>query len=123
MADDTNKKEEVSDVPVTTNMDNLKKHDFRSQLGSAAVGAVLGTFVCKKLTDNKLVHVIGLIAGSVIMHKVGPEIARDFAGAADNTKQKGCDGIDKFKNTAMAFGKNLLNTKGQTYTGDMDCDA
>ena len=84
--------------------------------GSLVTGGVLGGVVGKKL-GGPLGGIIGTIGGAVVMSKIGHEIARDFGAAADNTKQKGCDGIDKFKNTAMAFGSNLMDLKGQKYDG------
>ena len=99
---------------------NLTENKFGNSVlvkgGSLVTGGVLGGVVGKKL-GGPLGGIIGTIGGAVIMHKVGPEIARDFGAAVDNTKQKGCDGIDKFKNTAMAFGANVLDFKGQKYDG------
>ena len=78
--------------------------------GSLVAGGVLGGKVGKKL-GGPLGGMIGTIGGAVIMHRVGPEIARDFGAAKDSAKQKG----DRF--SLKEFGANVLDFKGQKYDG------
>lgn len=113
---DTNTAITVSQKPVTDSMDGLKKGNFFLQTGTALAGGAAGAVVLGRLTNSKIGTAIGALAGSVIMNKIGPEFAKDVAGAKDFAKSKG----KKFD--LGAFGKNLINIKGQSYTGNTGLD-
>lgn len=97
---------------------------FVSQAGTAALGGFLGYQVADRLSGgNKLIGAIGLLAGAVVMHKIGPELITDI--------QRGNQYVDQQKELGKSEGKlsdrfaavvENFKTKGQSVTPDPDVD-
>ena len=113
-------------VETTTDVDYGKDmgDNFFVQLGTAAGGAFTGWYVGKKLSgDNKLWAGVAALAGAVVMHKVGTELATDIQRGnqyADQQEEKTGEKTslkDRFK----YIGTNTVR-RGQVYEPDPDLD-
>lgn len=94
------------------------------QVGTAAVGGFAGWVIGDKVSGGKLLpRVFGAIIGSVVLHKIGPELRTDI--------QRGNQYVDQQKALGKSEGKlsdrfnaiiDNVKVRGQNTTPDPDID-
>lgn len=94
------------------------------QAGTAICGAVSGAFIGYKASGGKpLPAIIGVFVGSVVLHKIGPELITDI--------QRGNQYVDQQKALGKSEGKlsdrfnaviDNIKVRGQNTTPDPDID-
>ena len=99
-------------------------NEFGWQLGTACAGGLVGGWVVRKLSGGKfLPTVLGAAVGSIVMHKIGPELITDI--------QRGNQYVDQQKALGKSEGKlsdrfnaviDNVKVRGQNTTPDPDID-
>lgn len=116
-----------SNVPVTGNTEQWGEDigdNFFVKGGTIVGGGLLGYTLANKFSDNKLVSILGGVAGAVIMNRVGTQVATDIQRGNQYVDQQVEQGksagnlSDRFK---AVFG-NFTDIKGQKNVPTSDPD-
>jgi len=98
--------------------------NFFAQIGSAGLGGWAGWYAGSRLGGDKLFpKLAGAVVGSVVMHKIGPELVTDIQRGWQSVDQQKAEGKSegKLADRFAAIWENV-KVKGQSVTPDPDID-